>query len=471
MSVRSLLKAFLLLIILLPLFACSQTPSKNEGLAPVSCSITDPEREALLNLDYNSFDQTLPDGGWRKYEKCLQLTRELIDAYTARHLTTLQKQQWDVLVWHSGQISALAGDYPDAISKMEMTLKPNEKPTDNFLWNPYVRGTVAFLKRDKAALMTERRLLARGASPFNHINLNKIDWFIRCFSSSYEIAYSGSCVPEETKADHIRSLAVPFDANRPFSSGNLGIGDLLAMKKVILVGEIHGTKQTPEIFGRLVEAVADEKAKTLVVLEIAQSSQPAIDQFLKSGDNSVLRKDPFFLRESQDGRSSKAMVALLQKLRKLPHLTVLCMDPAGGTKELTSQERDTAMAEFINEKRIGFDHTLVLSGNIHSAKTQGTPWDQTFRPMGYELVNMAKDLSSDQVFNILIRYGRGDSWHCEGKERAVCKAYYGAAIPSDYSKAVDVPFYFLWENRVVDGHTASIFIRSASVSVPFARTH
>lgn len=165
-----------------PLSACAQMKVRNETRAnkatPPECIISPSEREALLSLDYNSFDQSLPNGGWRKYDHCPKLARELLDEYTIRHEAYLQKQQWDVLVWHSGQISAIAGDYLDAISKMEKTIKPNEKPTDAFLWNPYARATIAFLRRDKALLLSEREKLARGLSPFNRINLRKVDSFV-----------------------------------------------------------------------------------------------------------------------------------------------------------------------------------------------------------------------------------------------------------------------------------------------------
>ena len=475
-KINRLAKIVSMWIALFPLTACSQSPVRNDrrqvaisGTQEPQCSISEAEREALLNLDYNSFDQSLPDGGWRKYQQCPLLTREIIDAYTAKHTSTLQKQQWDVLVWHSGQISGLAGDYPDAIAKMEQTFKPNEKPTDAFLWNPYARATIAFLKKDKPELILQRKLLARGSSPFNHLNLSKVDSFVRCFDSTYEVAYSGTCTPAETNIERIRSLAIPFNLKKPFAKDFFGIADFFKMKKVILVGEMHGTETTPELFGNIVSAVAEEKAKTLAVLEINQSSQASIDEFVKTGDESTLRKDPFFSREYQDGRSSKAMVALLNKLRKLPGVTVLCMDPMDGIQTMTGQERDTGMARFINTKRTGYDYTVVLSGNVHSSTAIGTPWDKTYRPMAYELKTMALDLETDQLLNVLIRYGKVDSWNCQGAEASSCTARYGKLVQTDYSEAVKFPSYLVWENQPVDGHTVSIFIRNATISFPFVK--
>lgn len=473
MKIRSALSLTILLV-LSPMTACAQSTLKsNANLSTVSenqepkCTISAADREALLNLDYNAFDQSLPDGGWRKYQQCPQLTREIIDEYTSRHEKTLQKQQWDVLVWHSGQISAMMGDYADAISKMKKTFKSNEKATDAFLWNPYARATIAFLKREKSSLVSERKKLARGMSPFNRLNLRKVDAFIRCFDSSYLEAYSETCNPPETNLERIKSLAVPFDRHKSLPKDFFGFGDFLKMKKIILIGEMHGTSTVPEIFGNLVDSIADSNTKTLVVLEIPQSSQKTIDSFLINEDDSVLKADPFFTRDFQDGRSSEAMVKLLRRLAKLPNTTVLCMDPMSGFNTMTGQERDTGMASFINSHRVGYDHTLVLSGNIHSSASIGTPWDKRYRPMGYELKAMIKDLRDDELLNILIRYGKLDAWNCQGNQASDCKVHYGEEISSDYSMAVSYPTYFIWEIPLVDGHGGSIFIRSAKASMPF----
>ena len=461
-------------LLISPLTACAQSPVENNGHLVMTsesqnpqCQISNTDRESLLNLDYNSFDQSLPDGGWRKFQSCPLLTRDLIDTYTGRHEKNLQKQQWDVLVWHSGQISGMAGDYTDATAKMAKTFKSSEKSTDAFLWNPYAKATIAFLKKDKPALVSERKNLAHGSSPFNHLNLRHVDAFIRCFNSSYQEAYSENCNPTETNIERVQSLAIPFDLHKPIPTDFFGMADFLKMKKIILVGEMHGTRSIPELFGNIVASVTDQKMKTLVLLEITQSSQQAIDTFLKTGRDAVLKREPFFNREYQDGRSSKAMVALLRKLSMLPNTTVLCMDPMEGFSSISGQERDSGMASFINSKRAGFDHTLVLSGNIHSSTTKGTHCDKDYRPMGYELKTMAQDLKEDDLLNVLVRYEKVDAWNCLGNKISDCGIHNGKNLATDYSVAVPDESYLVWENQTLDGHNASIFIRSIKASRPF----
>ena len=154
--------------VLLALTACSHAPANADtrqlatsaSTQESKCEVSPQDREALLNLDYKSFDQTLPDGGWRKYQSCIELTRGLVDDYVTRHAATLEKHQLDILVWHSGQLSGFLGDYSQAIASMEQTFKSTEKPTDAFLWNPYAKATIAFLKKDKSALLSGKEPLS-----------------------------------------------------------------------------------------------------------------------------------------------------------------------------------------------------------------------------------------------------------------------------------------------------------------------
>lgn len=271
--------------------------------------------------------------------------------------------------------------------------------------------------------------------------------------------------------DRIRSSAIPLELDNLFPKG---LTDYLKSIKIIILGEVHGTKQVPALFSKMVRSVADNKSKTLVILEIFQSSQNSIDRFLQTGDESILRQDTFFNRNYQDGRSSQAMVNLLKELAKMPNVTVLCMDPPMGSNDvMTGQDRDTAMAAFINTQRISYDRTFVLAGNIHSSAAIGTHWDKNYRPMTYELKSMATDLMENPpleipILNILVRYETVNSWNCQGAEADTCSARYGKKFPTDYSTALNWNTYFLLEDQLTDVHWASIFIRTTDVSFPYA---
>jgi len=279
-------------------------------------------------------------------------------------------------------------------------------------------------------------------------------------------AYSKTCEPKETIIDKIKSLAIRLNSKNSLPRG---IQEYLQQKKLILVGEIHGTQEVPKFFGNIAASLVNDKDKTLVILEINQDSQKSIDNFFQTGDESILKRDPFFSRRYQDGRSSESMMKLLKRLSKISNVTVLCMDPMTGVQTMTGQERDTGMATFINSKMNKYGRTLVLSGNIHSSIVIGTPWDKTFRPMGYELKNMVTNLKDDQILNILVRHEKVDSWNCQGAEVSSCLARIGKKFPSDYSTALNWDSYFRIEDALTDGHTGTVFIRSTKVSFPFIR--
>lgn len=154
-------------------------------------------RAELLALDEHSFDQDM-DGGWRavaRQEECSEVAADLIREYReTRGLTST------ILYWHEGQLRAFAGSTDEAIRLFEKS----RKTFDIFGWNLYVDASIAFLKRDKPALLAAREALARLPRPedFNPQdaqgnvvniswppNLSVVDGLITCFDRGYKEAY------------------------------------------------------------------------------------------------------------------------------------------------------------------------------------------------------------------------------------------------------------------------------------------
>ena len=50
--------------------------------------------------------------------------------------------------------------------------------------------------------------------------------------------------------------------------------------RFLVIGEVHGTVQTPALFGELVCALASSGMRILVGLELMVWSEPAIDAYL-----------------------------------------------------------------------------------------------------------------------------------------------------------------------------------------------
>ena len=191
---------------------------ENTHIQLEKCGVGTDELNALLNLTYRDFDQAF-DGGWRAVindKKCDErTTAELIVLYILHSRPTpLSRHNLRILRWHAGQLFADANDYDSAIRFMQGSYR--EGPESSLDWDLYVRGTIAFLQRDRDALIASRKQLAMrevseeqqqsrlqffretfGRDPSNEFltrpqNLNVLDGLVACFDKSYREAY-GQC--------------------------------------------------------------------------------------------------------------------------------------------------------------------------------------------------------------------------------------------------------------------------------------
>jgi hypothetical protein len=192
--------------------------------------------------------------------------------------------------------------------------------------------------------------------------------------------------------------------------------------EVLLFGELHGTEEIPAVFGEAVCAVAREGTPVAVGLEVAKSEQAAVDAFLASGGGAAavdaLKGTPHFTRGYQDGRSSRAMAGLLERLRQLRaaglpvDVFLVDLDPAQ-----RAPDRDRGMAGNLAAAARAHPRsfTMVLIGEVHAWKAKGAPWKADFVPMGRHLVEMGLPVQS---------FGRatpaGTAWVCLSADAADC---------------------------------------------------
>lgn len=190
---------------------------------------------------------------------------------------------------------------------------------------------------------------------------------------------------------------------------------------VLLVGEMHGTKQMPALIGRIAcHAALDAESEVTVGLEIPRSNQSAVDAYLRSDGaqeaRASLLASSHFSGEWKDGRSSTAMVAVLESIRGWrasgASIDVLCFDADQGSYT-TSMERDAAMASMLAAfHEASADRVLiVLSGNVHTRTRKGTPWDPEFIPMGMSLREVVPTLVA-----LDFRSAGGSMWACMSSE-------------------------------------------------------
>jgi hypothetical protein len=189
--------------------------------------------------------------------------------------------------------------------------------------------------------------------------------------------------------------------------------ELLRDDQLVLVGEMHGTEESPAFVARLL-CERDERPSVLG-LEIPASEQAALDAFLASdGEAPALRAlvaSPHWQRASQeqDGRSSLAMLALVETVRRARmagrSIAVVAFDVEPGTGD----DRDRRMAQ--NQMAARAAHPgaalIALTGNIHARTAKGTPWDPDLVPMGAHL-----RIADAPVRSLDVVHAGGSAWVC-----------------------------------------------------------
>lgn len=191
--------------------------------------------------------------------------------------------------------------------------------------------------------------------------------------------------------------------------------DMTSLKNATLVGELHGTNESPAFVAALSCNILTRGHSLKVALEIPASEQERIRTYLASEgtekDRKAMLAGAFWATDMADGRSSVAMANLIERLRylrsvKLPLLDVVTIDLAAGDASPT-EDRDRRMSEAFAAiiKTDGSHHVVGLVGNYHAKKTDGAPWNPRKRFMaGY--------LPAGSVSSFDVGYTGGSAWIC-----------------------------------------------------------
>ena len=167
-------------------------------------------------------------------------------------------------------------------------------------------------------------------------------------------------------------------------------------------GEMHGTDESPRFVGDAV-CEAARVSKVQLGLEIWHSEQAAIDRYLSDGKRDKLRAGPFWA--TNDGRSSTAMVALLDRVRALRKAGARIQVIAYDVPE--AADRDFEMAKTALAARDALAIYVGLSGNIHSRRIKGTPWNKDLVPM---VAHIAE--AGPRVVTYDVSASGGEMWAC-----------------------------------------------------------
>jgi hypothetical protein len=176
---------------------------------------------------------------------------------------------------------------------------------------------------------------------------------------------------------------------------------------LLLFGEMHGSREAPELIGRIACSSA-LRGPTAIGLELPTTEQNAIDAYLVSdGSESSKRKllSGRFWQEGRDGRSSTAMTDLIEYVRTLNKqgvpLQIFAFDSPSG---LT---RDASLAQGIRDFHADNQNLsiIALMGNVHASQ-------QPIQRNGEQIVTSGALLHDLSPISVLVAYRSGSIWAC-----------------------------------------------------------
>lgn len=211
------------------------------------------------------------------------------------------------------------------------------------------------------------------------------------------------------KLDAKARAQVGWICPREVEQGN----QLVALRRLVLLGEQQGTNEIPGFVADLACAAVREGIPVTVAVELPASEQARVDAYLAS-DGSLAAKRQLlggaaWRRMYDDGRTSTAVLELIDRVRRLRSSGVPVQVAYFDAPGLVSSERDAAMADTLEALRAthGDDVVLVLTGNAHVPKLRGAPWDPQFVPLGQRALDLGL-----RPLSLVATYPGGMAWAC-----------------------------------------------------------
>jgi hypothetical protein len=192
--------------------------------------------------------------------------------------------------------------------------------------------------------------------------------------------------------------------------------------RYVIIGEVHGTAQTPALFADLACAAHMSGRPVVVGIEISATAQPALDTFLASDGGVAARArflaSPIWHFPFKDGRSSRAYLQLIERLRRLKRAGLIqgvrAIQPSDTAASDTQNQANAAMADRIRAAGSGDPRTLVLVlvGNFHARKRASVFETET-------IVTAAADLPQRQTLSLSVTT-TGEAWNCVSASATSC---------------------------------------------------
>lgn len=198
-----------------------------------------------------------------------------------------------------------------------------------------------------------------------------------------------------------------------------GTDALLAMShRYVVIGESHGTAETPAAFAQMVCAAA-ERGPVTIAVELPTGMQAQLDEFLMAGDEAAaieaLSGSPFMNPRMNDGRSSQAMLNMMLSVRELRaagrDVAFHAFQPSNSRPPELSQawyELDMGHALAGAAYSRPNSKVFVLVGNLHARK-QG---HARFPEVG---IPAAGHLPAADTLALKVAQQGGTAWNCQSE--------------------------------------------------------
>ncbi|MGZ3865693.1 MAG: hypothetical protein ACXVC6_07505 [Bacteroidia bacterium] len=181
--------------------------------------------------------------------------------------------------------------------------------------------------------------------------------------------------------------------------------------KAIMLGELHGVKESPEFILGLVKSLQKNGKKVVVAFEIASDG---LKSFEKDPTIDGLKKSVFFNTPTQDGRQCVAWAQMLVELRAL-NAEVIYINLNFAEKEIRNDIRDSIMYQNLNAYfKTDTTRTLVtLTGSLSNKLTP----NKGVKTLAYYMQHDNNSCFKDKSILSLIHYhGKGNAlyWANDG---------------------------------------------------------
>ena len=201
-------------------------------------------------------------------------------------------------------------------------------------------------------------------------------------------------------------------AEVPGCSPAPGLEAVLGPGRALLLGEIHGTNEAPEYVATVAcHALADDLAVT-IALELPWSEEPVVRDFVASSggeaEASLILDLPFWSKPYQDGRTSQAMLALLEVARAWSQsgveVEVILLDEPADFARRDEWMARRLLAAVANSPKSFF---IALTGNLHN---------QTAARSGRMGERVSGALGKERVVSLKMNHAGGSAWICEATQ-------------------------------------------------------